>query len=78
MTAIMESRVAPVTQKWRPGEWWARVTARRGNASLSDLPEHLRKDVGVDGGLPLSAFQNGGRVFISYGRPNSTLSGWHW
>ena len=38
----------------------------------------LRRDVGVDGGLPLARHENGGRVFVSHGRPDSTLSGWHW
>ena len=46
--------------------------------TLAELPADLRADVGVDGGLPLGRHENGGRVFVSYGRPDSTLSGWHW
>lgn len=72
----------PAALAARPGKlrlWWtaflSRPTAR---SSLADVPEHLRADVGLDGGITLARFENGGRIFITNGHPDSTLSGWHW
>lgn len=70
---------APAARGWSLRLWWSAIRDRAEcHASLRDLPEHLRADVGLDGGLPLSHFENGGRVFITRGHPDATLSGWHW
>ncbi|HRO15922.1 MAG TPA: hypothetical protein PLL33_12945 [Paracoccus sp. (in: a-proteobacteria)] len=82
MAMTLECGVAPATRGWRLRGWraaWAEARARAAvRASLSELPEHLRQDVGLEGGMPLARFHNGGRTFISHGCPDSTLSGWHW
>lgn len=46
-------------------------------ASLAELPHHLRRDIGVNVGLPLARDKDGGRVFIVNGRPDSMDSDWH-
>ncbi|WP_134724849.1 hypothetical protein [Paracoccus luteus] len=66
--------LAPTLRRW----WAARSDRAATRRALSEIPESLRRDVGVDGALPLARFENGGRTFISHGRPDSTLSGWHW
>ena len=60
--------------------WWIERRLRRSiRRSIEQVPEHLRQDVGLDGGLPLARFENGGRTFISAARwPDSTLSSWFW
>ena len=83
MVAITDTcAVQAAHGRWRAGwlrRWWAARQARAlCRASLADLPEELRRDVGVDGALGLAHHHNGGRVFVSYGRPDSTLNGWHW
>ncbi|KGJ07991.1 hypothetical protein [Paracoccus sphaerophysae] len=79
MVAITECRAAPAARGWNLRARWAEYRARKDcRASLGELPADLRRDVGVDGGLPLARHENGGRVFVSHGRPDSTLSGWHW
>lgn len=52
-----------------------RAAARR---RLSELPAHLRHDVGFDEGLPTARFVGGGRTFVVNDRPDATLSGWYW
>ena len=73
---------AEAPRGWRLGAIRARLAgwaaARRSRAALAEIPPGLRKDVGLDGGLPLSQFENGGRTFIANGRPDVTLSGWRW
>lgn len=70
---------APAARSVSLRDLWAALWKRsERHASLGDLPDDLRADVGLDGGLPLARFENGGRVFIVNGRPNSALSSWHW
>lgn len=77
--SVIECGAAPAAHGWRLARWWDRLRAARAcRASLAELPDSLRRDVGADGGLPLMRRENGGRVFVSHGRPDSTLSGWHW
>ena len=45
---------------------------------MRELPPHLRRDVGLDEGLPAARFVNGGRTFVVNDRPDPTLSGYHW
>ncbi len=54
--------------------WRARARRRR---ALLDVPASLRKDVGLDGGLPLARYENGGRTFVVGNRCDPTLSGWY-
>lgn len=60
----------------------ARARCRRAQAAvrrrLRELPPHLRRDVGLDEGLPAARFVNGGRTFVVNDRPDPTLSGYHW
>ena len=81
MAMVTECGVAPATQGWRLpairtrlAGWTAR---RRCRAALARVPEGLRRDVGLDGGLPLARFENGGRTFVVRDRPDATLSGWY-
>ncbi|SDE13271.1 hypothetical protein SAMN05421538_104114 [Paracoccus isoporae] len=53
----------------------ARNTYRR---SLAEIPEHLRQDIGLDGGARLQAGRHAGRTFIRDDRPDSSLSSWFW
>ena len=46
--------------------------------SLAEVPDDLRKDIGLDGGAPLRSAGRTGRTFIRDGRPDSTLSDWRW
>lgn len=82
MATTTECGVAPATRGWGlRGHWaaWRAQARRRAElARLATLPEYLRRDVGLDGGLPLSAHENGGRTFISHGLIDRTLSEWHW
>lgn len=80
--STIDCGAAPAVRGWRLSDWAARVSHWRARTAcretLAELPADLRADVGADGGLPLARHENGGRVFVSYGRPDSTLSGWHW
>lgn len=67
--------VRPLGLRHALTEWHARAARRR---SLAELPELLRKDVGLDGGVPLARFENGGRSFVVGTRCDATLSGWFW
>ncbi|MBA4490072.1 hypothetical protein [Paracoccus sp. S1E-3] len=55
-----------------------RHQARAMRISLAEVPEHLRKDIGLDGGAPLHQEGQSGRTFITAGRPDTTLSDWRW
>ena len=82
MAITMERGVASATRGWRLRGFWAgrrmRAQHRAEVARLETMPEYLRKDIGLDSGLPLSGFQNGGRTFVSQGVIDRTLSDWHW
>ena len=86
MATTTECGVAPATRGWRlRGQWTAmrarareRTRMRADLARLRTLPDYLRQDVGLDGGLPLPGDQNGGRAFVSHGLLDSTLSNWRW
>lgn len=86
MATMTDCGVAPATQGWRLRGYWTALRAgarekarvRADLARLRTLPDYLRDDVGLDGGLPLAEFQNGGRVFVSHGLIDRTLSDWHW
>jgi len=82
MATTMECGVAPATRGWRLGGFWAAMRTRSRHRAelvrLETLPDYLRKDIGLDGGLPLSSYQNGGRAFVSHGLLDSTLSNWRW
>ncbi len=55
-----------------------RHQARAMRLSLAEVPDDLRKDIGLDGGAPLRSAGRTGRTFIRDGRPDSTLSDWRW
>ncbi|MBB1497556.1 hypothetical protein [Paracoccus sp. MC1862] len=82
MATVMECGVAPATRGWRlRGFWAARRTRARHRAEIARLqtmPDYLRKDIGLDGGLPPTGYENGGRTFVSHGLIDRTLSDWHW
>ena len=82
MATTTECGVAPATRGWRLRGFWAgrrmRARHRAEVARLETMPEYLRKDSGLDSGLPLSGFQNGWRTFVSQGVIDRTLSDWHW
>ncbi|NHF71765.1 hypothetical protein [Paracoccus xiamenensis] len=46
--------------------------------TLDEIPDHLRKDIGLDGGAGLRAPRRAGRTFIRDGRADSSLSDWRW
>lgn len=46
--------------------------------TLEEIPEHLRHDIGLDGGAPLQRDGRVGRTFIHNNHPDSTLSDWRW
>ena len=43
-------------------------------ASLAEVPDELRKDIGLDGGAALHSAGRNGRTYITNGHPDSTLS----
>lgn len=51
---------------------------RQTEKALNDMPDYLRKDIGLDGGARLVQPRFVGRTFIDKGCPDSTLSGWRW
>ena len=55
-----------------------RHQARAMRLSLAEVPDDLRKDIGLDGGAPLHHTGRSGRTFIREGHPDSTLSDWRW
>lgn len=66
---------------WVAGiEQWVRDGMRRRQdaRALRQVPDHLRKDLGLDGGAKLADPRFSGRSFIQGGCPDSTLSGWRW
>ena len=81
MATITECGVETSTQGWRLGAVQARLAGwaarRRCRAAIAQVPDHLRRDVGLDGGLALARFENGGRTFVVGRRPEATLSGWY-
>lgn len=82
MATTMDCGVAPATRGWRLRSRWAAWRmdrlARRQLKNVDHLPDYLRKDIGLDVGLPPDGFTNGGRTFITSGVLDSTLSSWHW
>lgn len=79
MAMMTECCAAPAVRRgWLRG-WWAARRARLAcRRSLAEIPAHLRKDVGLDGGLPLASRTNGGRSFLSSVCPDRALRGWEW
>ena len=55
-----------------------RHQARAMRLSLAEVPDDLRKDIGLDGGAPLHHGYRAGRTFIRDNRPDTELSGWRW
>lgn len=55
-----------------------RHQARAMRLSLAEVPDELRKDIGLDGGAALHSAGRNGRTFITNGHPDSTLSDWRW
>ena len=55
-----------------------RHQARAMRASLAEVPDELRKDIGLDGGAPLRSAGRNGRTFIRNGHPDASLSDWRW
>ena len=51
---------------------------RRYRFSLSEVPEHLRQDIGLDGGAPLQPTARGSRSFAAATRMNNSLNSWYW
>ena len=82
MATITENGVAPAASGWKlaasvVARWKAARARRTCRASIAAVPPGLRADVGLDGGLPLARFENGGRTFVVRDRPDATLSGWY-
>lgn len=46
--------------------------------TLEEIPDHLRQDIGLDGGAPLHRDAHVGRTYIRNDHPDSTLSDWRW
>lgn len=63
----------------RLARWQETRHARRVHRrSLAEIPEHLRQDIGIDGGARLQRTRRAGRTFIRDDRPDSSLSSWFW
>ena len=75
--ADFQSPMARVLQ--RAARWQEqRHQHRLARLTLEQIPEDLRKDIGLDGGAPLHRDRHIGRSFIRDGRADSTLSDWRW
>ncbi|WBU65002.1 hypothetical protein [Paracoccus aerodenitrificans] len=46
--------------------------------SLSEIPDHLRHDIGLDGAAPIQRPQRRGRSFMPDVPQDSRLSTWQW
>lgn len=59
---------------WHEGRHQRRLVLK----TLEEIPDHLRKDIGLDGGAGLRHHRRAGRSFIRDGRTDSNLSDWRW
>ena len=76
-TGNFGSPVARLLQRialWHEGRHQRGLVRR----TLAQIPDDLRKDVGLDGGAGLRETRRSGRTFIRSGHIDSTLSDWRW